>query len=130
MPLAVPAPAAAAQAPAGGMPDWGAPGTVVTFPQRSITSDPVVQTSRSATSIGSGSSANPTIQRDPTTTSPMGAAAPAGGDGSQVGAAAKVGHSERELDDLARQLFGRIRTRLRADLLHDREASGFTFDNV
>jgi len=43
---------------------------------------------------------------------------------------AKAGHSERELDDLARQLFGRIRTRLRADLLQDREAAGFTFDNV
>jgi hypothetical protein len=74
---------------------------------------------------------NPTVQRDPTsTTTSTTSASQAAGVGSQTGAAVREGHSERELDDLARQLFGRIRTRLRADLLQDREASGFTFDNV
>jgi hypothetical protein len=96
----------------------------VTFPAGSITGGPVVQTSRSGPTYPA---AAPTVQRESTTSSPASAASSAG---SPAGAGAKVGHSERELDDLARQLFGRIRTRLRADLLHDREASGFTFDNV
>jgi hypothetical protein len=111
------------------MPDWSAPGTVVTFPQRTITGDPVVQTSRSGSPTYPPN--NPTVQRDPTTSTPSTTStSQAPGASSQTGAAAGAGHSERELDDLARQLFGRIRTRLRADLLHDREASGFTFDNV
>jgi hypothetical protein len=45
----------------------------------------------------------------------------------QAGAAAP---SERDLDELAQALFGRIRGRLRSDLIHDREAKGLTFDNV
>lgn len=123
-PTAPAAPAASASVP-GGVPDWSAPGTTVTFPAGSITGASVVQTSRSGSPTYPA--ASPTVQRDSTTTSPTPAAA---GAGSPTAAAARVGHSERELDDLARQLFGRIRTRLRADLLHDREASGFTFDNV
>ena len=38
--------------------------------------------------------------------------------------------SERDLDELAQALFGRIRGRLRSDLIHDREAKGLSFDNV
>ena len=125
MPLAVPAtpaaPASSAAAPAGA-PTW-APGTSVSFPQRAITGDPVVQTSRSGIAPGQATS-SPVVQREGGTTSTAttttSAAAPA----------KEAGHSERELDDLARQLFSRIRTRLRADLLQDREAAGFTFDNV
>lgn len=129
LPLAVPSTTTAAASPAasGGVPDWHAPGTTVTFPQRSITSDPTVQTSRAS---GAGSPAAPTVQRDPTTGGTSGAPAGTSGVGSQTGAAARQQHSERDLDELARQLFGRIRTRLRADLLQDREAAGFTFDNV
>ena len=38
------------------------------------------------------------------------------------------GRSETELDQLARDLFGRIRTHLRAEVIHEREARGLTFD--
>jgi hypothetical protein len=38
--------------------------------------------------------------------------------------------SERDLDELAQALFGRIRGRIRTELIHDREARGLTFDNV
>ncbi len=38
--------------------------------------------------------------------------------------------SERDLDELAQALFGRIRGRIRSELIHDREARGLTFDNV
>lgn len=40
------------------------------------------------------------------------------------------GHSETDLEELAQALFSRIRTRLRSELIHDREAKGLTFDNV
>jgi len=128
LPLAVqPTPASAgASAAPGATPDWSAPGTTVVFPQRSITSDPVVQTSRAP---GAPSPSSPSVQRDPATAATSTAAASS--TGAAAGAtAAKAVPSERDLDELAKQLFGRIRTRLRADLLHDREASGFTFDNV
>ncbi len=36
--------------------------------------------------------------------------------------------SDKELDELARDLFGRIRTQLRAEVIHEREAKGLTFD--
>jgi hypothetical protein len=38
--------------------------------------------------------------------------------------------SEQELDRLAQQLFGRIRGRIRSELIHDREAQGLTFDSI
>ena len=38
------------------------------------------------------------------------------------------GHSDSELDELAQALFGRIRTHLRAEVIHEREARGLTFD--
>jgi hypothetical protein len=36
--------------------------------------------------------------------------------------------SDKELDELARDLFGRIRTQLRTEVIHEREAKGLTFD--
>jgi hypothetical protein len=38
--------------------------------------------------------------------------------------------SDRDLDELARALFGRIRGQLRSELIHDREAKGLIFDNL
>lgn len=38
--------------------------------------------------------------------------------------------SDRDLDELAQALFGRIRGRLRSELILDREAKGLTFDNI
>jgi hypothetical protein len=38
--------------------------------------------------------------------------------------------SDRDLDELAHALFGRIRRQLRTELIHEREAKGLTFDNV
>jgi hypothetical protein len=49
-------------------------------------------------------------------------AAPSEGSGSG-------GHSDDELDDLARALFGRFRTRLRNEFIDEREAKGLTFDS-
>ena len=37
-------------------------------------------------------------------------------------------HSEADIEDLARQLYPRFRTRLKSDLLADRERSGRLFD--
>jgi hypothetical protein len=58
-------------------------------------------------------------------TGPAGAGGPAAPSGP-----ASSGHSEKDLDELAQALFGRIRGRLRSDLIYDREAKGLTFDNV
>lgn len=71
--------------------------------------------------------------QQPGTDAPAGAGiGPAGpaGAGGPSGPASSGGRSERDLDELAQALFGRIRTRLRSDLIHDREAKGLTFDNV
>jgi hypothetical protein len=37
-------------------------------------------------------------------------------------------HSDKELDDLARQLYERLRSRLRLELLVDRERAGLITD--
>jgi hypothetical protein len=42
--------------------------------------------------------------------------------------AEEAGTSDEELDDLARKLFGRIRTHLRSEVIHEREAKGLSFD--
>ena len=47
---------------------------------------------------------------------------PAGGSGRDGG------RSEGELDELAQALFGRFRTRIRAEVIHEREALGLGFD--
>jgi hypothetical protein len=71
-------------------------------------------------SHGPSNGAIPTVQRE--------------GDSSRsaagTGAAGTRAHSDRELEELAQALFSRIRSRLRSDLIHDREAKGLTFDNV
>ncbi len=36
--------------------------------------------------------------------------------------------SDRELDELAKALFGRIRTQLKAEVIHEREAKGLGYD--
>ena len=61
-----------------------------------------------------GITATPVVQR-------VDGAAPAAPSGED-------GRSETELDELARALFGRIRTHLRAEVIHEREAKGLTFD--
>jgi hypothetical protein len=38
------------------------------------------------------------------------------------------GHTETELDELAKAIFGRIRNHLRTEVIHEREAKGLTFD--
>jgi hypothetical protein len=38
-------------------------------------------------------------------------------------------HSDEELDELARSLFGRFRNRLRNEYIYEREAKGLTFDH-
>ena len=53
---------------------------------------------------------------------------PARGRGGPGGAVRRQGHSDTELDELARALFGRFRTHLRAEVIHEREAKGLTFD--
>ena len=80
-----------------------------------------------------------TIQREPDPPSP--AAAPAGGSTAVAdaaaatasvaglsGAGASPADRDRELDDLARRLYGRIRARLSAELLADRERAGSITD--
>jgi hypothetical protein len=49
-------------------------------------------------------------------------------DGAAPAAPSEEGRSESELDELARALFGRFRTHLRAEVIHEREARGLSFD--
>jgi hypothetical protein len=53
------------------------------------------------------------------------AAAPAQSGGGSAGPAPA---SDKELDDLARKLYGRIRVHLRSDLLVERERAGMLID--
>jgi hypothetical protein len=78
-----------------------------------------------AAAAGGGNGAIPPLSVTPVVQRVEGSApaAPQGRD--------SVGNSsERELDELAGALFGRIRTRLRSELIHDREARGLTFDRM
>ncbi len=74
-----------------------------------------VQTSTADTTGGpiAGITATPVVQRV---------------DGAAPPAPTEQGRSESELDELARALFGRIRTHLRTEVIHEREAKGLTFD--
>lgn len=100
----------------------------VSFPSRSIVSTPVVQTTpANGANAAFGPSLAPpplgavTVQRaEQTSPTPV---PPAGTDQSAP-------RSERDLDELAQALFGRIRGRIRSELIHDREAKGLTFDSV
>jgi hypothetical protein len=77
---------------------------------------PVVQATRPAAAAAlPGITATPVVQRVD------GAAPDPGG--------APGGHSDTELDELARALFGRIRTHLRSEVIHEREAKGLSFDS-
>jgi hypothetical protein len=81
----------------------------------STASQPSVQTSvapSGSTTLG-GLTATPIVQRV---------------DGAAPAAPSEEGRSDSELDELARALFGRIRTHLRAEVIHEREAKGLTFD--
>jgi hypothetical protein len=65
----------------------------------------------------------PTVQREGEGVAA--AAAPAQSGGGSAGPAAA---SDKELDDLARKLYGRIRVHLRSDLLVERERAGMLID--
>ncbi len=54
--------------------------------------------------------------------------APANGDEGADGGGSRRAHSEQELEDLAKQLYGRIGRQLRRELLVDRERAGFAMD--
>jgi hypothetical protein len=54
--------------------------------------------------------------------------APAGGAAAGTALSASPANQERELDELARRLYGRIRSRLAAELLADRERAGMITD--
>jgi hypothetical protein len=49
-------------------------------------------------------------------------------EGSAPEAPETSGHTDTELDELAKAIFGRIRNHLRAEVIHEREAKGLTFD--
>lgn len=77
---------------------------------------PTVQMSRpsaSATPVATFT-ATPVVQRDAAPPAPV--------------AAEGRASTDAELDELARKLFGRIRGQLRAEVMHEREAKGLSFD--
>ena len=115
----------------------------ISFPARSLGGGAVVQTSPAPapaafTGPHLGAPAGATVQREgstvaisaPTPVPPAGQASSAGPAGPPSSGSGSGSHSERDLDELAQALFGRIRGRLRSDLIYDREAKGLTFDNV
>jgi hypothetical protein len=77
---------------------------------------PAVQTTRPGPSSVPDISVTPVIQR-------IDGSAPAAQAEGQGGA-----RSDKELDELAQALFGRFRTRLRTEVIHEREARGLGFD--
>ncbi|MBI2782336.1 MAG: hypothetical protein HYX55_11155 [Chloroflexi bacterium] len=116
----------------------------ISFPARSP-GGAMVQTSSAPASAAFsgphlGAPTGPTVQREgttaalsaPTPVPPAGQGTPASpaGPASAGSGSGSGSHSERDLDELAQALFGRIRGRLRSDLIYDREAKGLTFDNV
>jgi hypothetical protein len=100
---------------------------------------PVVTRSTAGTAANRGTAADPSVQLTPAADPPAApsAFAPAittvvqrvdGAAPSPTAASGDAGHSETELDELARALFGRIRGHLRSEVIHEREARGLTFD--
>jgi hypothetical protein len=76
-----------------------------------------VQTSPGQGGIPVGTfTATPVVQREE--------AAPTPADNAGQGTA----RSDRELDELAKALFGRLRTQLKSEVIHEREAKGLGFD--
>ena len=83
-------------------------------PSGAVTPAPPVQASRDSGASGLPDiTAIPVVQRV---------------DGAAPAAPSEDGQSDSELDELAQALFGRIRGRLRAEVIHEREARGLTFD--
>jgi hypothetical protein len=86
--------------------------------------------------------ATPALQRQPDSAAPaLEAIAPpaeafpavqrqeaGGAQASPAAGGAAGGHSEKELDDLARQLYDRVRLHIRSELLVDRERAGMLVD--
>jgi hypothetical protein len=77
--------------------------------------EPVVQSAASAGPAGMTITATPVVQRADAPSAPT----------AEPG---RQGQSDAELDELASKLFGRIRSRLRTEVIHEREAKGLTFD--
>jgi hypothetical protein len=77
---------------------------------------PTVQASRPGASSVPDISVRPVVQR-------IDGGAPASQAGGQGGPG-----SDKELDELAQALFGRIRSRLRSEVIQEREARGLGFD--
>jgi hypothetical protein len=99
----------------------GLPQSIVRAPMDPVT----VQTSPAAgatapTRVAGPAPGGPTVQR-----------ADAQPDLAQrPGTGSSPAHSDTDLEELAQALYGRIRGRLRGELIHDREARGLSFDNV
>jgi Meckel syndrome type 1 protein len=109
-PAAAPAPVVVVPAPAA--PPAGRIEAPVVSPSAPA---PTVQTSPAAGASGLPAfTATPVVQREPGTAPPV-----------QGG---QTGHTDRELDELAKQLFGRVRGQLRAEMISEREARGLSFD--
>jgi hypothetical protein len=85
-------------------------------PPSASSSAPAVQATRPGPSTVPDISVTPVIQR-------IDGSAPAPQPGPGGGA-----RSDKELDELAQALFGRLRTRLRTEVIHEREARGLGFD--
>jgi hypothetical protein len=100
------APAPPAQAPAGNRIEApavpGSPGV------------PTVQTSAAPSASLPTFTATPVVQRVEGTAPPV-----------QGG---QTGHTDEELDELSKRLFGRLRGQLRAEIITEREARGLGFD--
>lgn len=90
-----------------------------------VTADPPAPTVQATPASTASASAGTTSQLPAFTATPVvqrvEGAAPPGGD-------EKTGHSDTELDELAKAIFGRIRNHLRTEVIHEREAKGLTFD--
>lgn len=104
------------------------PESSVSFPSRSIVSAPVVQTMPAS---GANARFGPSLAPPPLGAVPVQRAeAESPTPVPPPGADESAPRSERDLDELAQALFGRIRGRIRSELIHDREAKGLTFDSV
>jgi hypothetical protein len=92
--------------------------TADTGPASTRSSEPVIQRVAAPGPAGMTLTAIP-VQRE----------APADpGQPSPAPNAGSMPRSDRELDELAESLFGRFRTQLRRELIHEREAKGLSFD--
>jgi hypothetical protein len=152
-----PSPAAGAGSPAGMRWDPGSPGLPGGIPGAATASTahgtapagspgraarhamPVVARSTAPSIPGGSAEPGPGVQRSEIVAAPAAApvVAPAlstmvqrvdGAAPASTAGTGNAGHSDTELDELARELFGRIRTRLRAEVIHEREAKGLSFD--